>query len=68
MTSRDIIKSTIVKSLETASNDEIGEAYMNIVGCCDCPYWSDCKIEHDCWGYITDKLDAEGGQNVNGAL
>ena len=59
MTSRDIIKSTIIKSVESASNDELGEIYMQIVGCLDCPYRSDCRIEHDCGGYITDKLDAE---------
>lgn len=57
MTNKDEIKSIIVKSLETAKNYEIADGYSHIVSCGDCPYWSDCRNEHECDEYILDKLE-----------
>jgi hypothetical protein len=59
MTNKDEIKSIIVKSLETAKDYEIADAYSSIVSCGDCPYWHDCRNEHECDEYILDKLEAE---------
>ena len=47
----------IVKSLDTAQNEDIAEAYNYVVGCPDCPYWHDCRNEHYCCDYICDKLE-----------
>lgn len=60
MTNTDEIKSTIVKSLETANKDEIADAYECLVSCGNCPYWHDCRNERDhCYDYILDKLEAD---------
>lgn len=56
MSNRDEIKSIISKSLETAKDIELVEVYAQVVSCCDCPYWKDCKNEHYCDTYISDKL------------
>ena len=58
MTNIDEIKSTIVKSLETASNYDFAVVYANIISCGDCPYWHDCRNEYDCAEYILNKLRA----------
>lgn len=55
----DEIYDTIVKSLETASNEEIAQAYNHVVGCGACPYWHDCQNLHCCYSYILDKLEKE---------
>jgi len=59
MTDLDKIKSIIVKSLESAENYEIADCYNHMVICGDCPYWHDCRNEHECDEYILDKLEAE---------
>lgn len=38
MKNGDEIKSIIIKSLESASNDEIADAYTYVVSCGNCPY------------------------------
>ena len=55
----DEIYDTIVKSLETATNEEIAQAYNQVVGCGSCPYWHDCQNMHWCYNYILDKLEEE---------
>lgn len=57
MTNKDEIKSTIVKSLETANKDEIVNAYEILVSCGDCTFWHDCRNEHNCFEYIRNKLE-----------
>ena len=57
MMNKEEIKNIIVKSLDTAPNEDIAEAYNYVVGCNDCPYWHDCRNEHDCTDYIYDKLE-----------
>lgn len=57
MTLKENIKSRIIKSLESATNDEIADAYNYVVSCGDCPYWRDCKNENLCGEYILNKLE-----------
>lgn len=56
MTKLDEIKSIIVNYLKSATNYEIADIYVDLIGCGDCPYWHDCRNEHDCDAYILDKL------------
>ena len=57
MTARDEMKETIIKSLKYADNYEIAVCYNKIVSCGICPYWHDCRNEHDCMDYICNKLE-----------
>ena len=57
MVKRKEIIDTIIKSLDTAKNHQIIEAYNYVVGCSDCPSWRDCKNEHMCADYIADILE-----------
>jgi len=61
MTNRDEIKSIIIKSLETAPEEKIAEAYVSIVRCCDCPLCDNCRKERTylqtCFEYILEKLE-----------
>lgn len=66
MTNIDEIKSTIVKSLETASNYEIADVYEDMVDCGDCPYWHDCRNGYDCDEYILNKLVADDKEEKAG--
>ena len=60
MTTRDKLKSIIFKSLESACNTEIANAYEHVVGCGECPYWfGSCSNQHDCYEYILSKLEEE---------
>lgn len=56
MSRRDIIKSIIIKSLESANADELAQVYNEIVSCADCPYRHKCGFTYDCHSYIFDKL------------
>lgn len=53
---KDEIKNVLVKSLESAKDFELAEAYAQLVSCGDCPYWRKCKNEQYCDVYIADKL------------
>ena len=59
MTKRDKIKTIIVRALDVALNYELADAYRCIVSCGECPYWNDCRNEHDCEDYILQKLDED---------
>ena len=59
MTNKDKIKNIIIKSLETANEELIADAYYDTVSCDDCPYWHDCENEYDCNEYILNKLVAK---------
>lgn len=56
MANIDEIKSIIIKSLESASNDEIADAYTYVVSCGNCLYWHDCRNECVCTEYILNKM------------
>lgn len=53
------IKATIIKSLETAPNDGIAMAYNHIVKCENCSFWHDCLNCYNCYSYILDKLNSK---------
>lgn len=53
----DDIFDVIVKHLDCASNSELAEVYDLVIGCGDCPYWHDCRNEHECYEFILDKLE-----------
>lgn len=59
MTNREEIKSIIIKSLETANEETIADAYYDTVSCGDCPFWHDCRNGQFCRGYILNKLEAD---------
>lgn len=57
MASVDSIVDTLIKSIETATNEELAQTYNYIVSCSDCSYWHDCQNEHTCYVYILEKLE-----------
>lgn len=57
---REQIISAIIKAIKTEENlNYIAEVYYEVVGCGECPFWHDCKNEHECNVYILDKLMAD---------
>lgn len=59
MANVDTIVNVILKTVETADNDELARTYNNVVTCGECPWWHDCANEHDCFEYIKEKLEKE---------
>lgn len=59
MTKRDEIQNIIIESIEKAKDYELAYGYNEIVSCGDCPYWHDCRNEHECDDYILDKLQED---------
>ena len=55
----DEIYDTIVKSLETATNEELATAYNISVPCGVCQFWHECGNRHDCFDFILEKLEKE---------
>lgn len=55
----------VTKSLETATKHGLACAYVEVVGCGDCPFWHDCSNETMCYDYIFKKLqeDKEGNDD-----
>ena len=59
MTNRNEIKGTIIKLIEAANNHQLAEAYVELVGCGECPYRHDCRNENVCYDYIFNKLETD---------
>lgn len=59
MTNRDRIKNIILRVLDMALDHELADAYVDIVGCGECPYFHDCGNLYDCDEFILGKLQED---------